>query len=78
VMSRHRGRQIASRLMAAAEAQAIGNGRWMLVLDTESGSPAESVYRHLGWRRGGEIPDYALTPDGRLHPTTYYYKRLRT
>ena len=78
VMTRHRGRQIASRLMAAAEAQALANGRWMLVLDTESGSPAESVYRHLGWRRGGEIPDYALTPDGRPHPTTYYYKRLRT
>jgi predicted acetyltransferase/predicted GNAT family acetyltransferase len=76
VATRHRGRGIASRLMGAAESHARANGRWMLVLDTETGSFAESVYRHLGWRRAGEIPDYALTPGGRLHPTTYYYKRL--
>jgi len=78
VTKRHRGRQIASRLMAAAEAQALVNARWLLVLDTQTGSPAESVYRHLGGHRGGEIPDYALTPGGQSHPTTYYYKRLRT
>ena len=76
VAPRHRGRGIASRLMAAAERHARVNGRWLLVLDTETGSAAESIYRHLGWQRAGEIPDYALAPDGRLHPTMYFYKRL--
>ena len=58
----------------ASEAFAGSIGRTLLVLDTEVGSVAESVYRRRGWQRAGEIPDFALTPDGRLHATVYYYK----
>jgi hypothetical protein len=29
-----------------------------------------------GWQRCGEIPNYALWPDGRLCPTTIFYKAL--
>ena len=76
VLPSHRGRGIASRLMASAERFAQSVGRTVLVLDTEIGSHAETVYRHLGWERAGAIPDYALTPDGRLHATVYYYKLL--
>ena len=76
VHSRHRGKGIARQLLAAAEAHARGAGCTLLVLDTEVDSPAEHVYRHLGWRKAGEIPNYALTPDGRLHATGYHYKWL--
>lgn len=76
VRTSHRGRGIAARLMSVAESHARSLRRSLLVLDTQAGSAAESVYRHLGWQRAGEIPDYAASPDGRLHPTAYYYKRL--
>jgi acetyltransferase len=76
VLRSHRGQGVASRLMAAAEAFARASGRTHLVLDTQAGSLAETVYRRRGWERGGEIPDYATTPQGVIHPTAYYYKRL--
>ena len=71
-----RGRGVARALMAEAERFARENRRTLLVLDTQVGSTAESVYRNLGWSRAGEIPDYATTPTGELHPTVYYYKIL--
>jgi acetyltransferase len=75
VLRSHRGRGIAAALMKAVDEYAAANGRTLLVLDTIAGSPAEFVYRHLGWRKVGEIPDYAAMPDGELRPTAYYYKR---
>ncbi len=71
-----RGRGISARLMQAAEAGARSLGCSLMVLDTEAGSLAASVYEHLGWTRVGEIPDFALTPTGVLHPTVYFYKQL--
>lgn len=71
-----RGRGIARELMNAAEEFARADGRILLVLDTETGSGAEIVYQRLGWTRLGEIPNYALTADGRLCSTTYYFKQL--
>ena len=76
VLSAFRGQGIATRLMAAAETTARAAGRTLLVLDTLAGSDAEPVYRHLGWQRAGEIPNYAASPDGRLFPTVYYFKLL--
>jgi GNAT superfamily N-acetyltransferase len=75
VLRSHRGNGIATALMRAADEYAAANGRRLLVLDTIAGSPAESVYRHLGWRKAGEIPEYAAMPDGELRATAYYYKR---
>lgn len=66
---------IAAALMAAAEAEALREGKTMLVLDTAS-PEAERVYRKLGWQECGVIPDYALLPGGELCATTYFYKRL--
>ena len=71
-----RGRGIASRLMAAVEAEARVRGLTLLVLDTLVGSAADPIYRHLGWQHAGAIPDYAATPDGVLHATAVFYKRL--
>jgi len=77
VLTTARGRGVAKKLLAAAEEFARANGRHLLVLDTQAGSDAELLYRRLGWQRAGEIPDYATTPRGELHPTVYYYKSLR-
>ena len=71
-----RGRRIASALLAALEAGAVARGLTLLVLDTESGSLAETVYRRHGWQHAGDIPDYAGVPDGRLIATALFYKRL--
>ena len=76
VHGNHRGRGIASALMAVAEEAAIRSRISLLVLDTLQGSAANGVYAHLGWTRAGEIPRYAASPDGELHPTVYYYKLL--
>jgi acetyltransferase len=77
VLSSFRGQGLSTKLMAAAEELALANGRTLLVLDTEAGSLAESVYRRLGWQKVGEIPQYAGKPDGQLIATAYYYKLLR-
>jgi GNAT superfamily N-acetyltransferase len=71
-----RGRGIAGRLMEALERRALEAGRWLLVLDTRSGSVADRLYRHWGWQTVGQIPDYALDPDGTLAACTFYWKRL--
>lgn len=76
VRSDARGKGIARLLMSAIEAQAMAIGRWLLVLDTATGSEAESIYPRLGWTRIGTIPDYALWPDGGLCSTTLFYKKL--
>jgi GNAT superfamily N-acetyltransferase len=62
-------------LLAAAERHALAAGRTVLVLDT--GTPeAARLYLRAGWVRVGEIPAYALLPDGRLCTTTIFYKAL--
>jgi GNAT superfamily N-acetyltransferase len=71
-----RGRGLGRDLLATAERAAAEAGITLLHLDTETGSPAETLYRSAGWTRVGAIPDYAATPAGDLHPTTIYYKRV--
>jgi acetyltransferase len=71
-----RGKGLATLLMQAVEAEARTRQRSLLVLDTLLASHAETVYRHLGWSRAGEIPDFATSPDGELFPTVYYFKQL--
>ncbi|NJC73167.1 GNAT family N-acetyltransferase [Planosporangium thailandense] len=71
-----RGRGCATALMTALEDTAQRLGRTVLVLDTQTGSPAERLYERLGWQRVGVVDDYAATPDGRLDPTTIMTKRL--
>lgn len=67
---------VAARLMAALEAQALAEGRQVLVLDTVTGGDAERLYRRAGWQRVGEVPRYALMPDGAPCGTTFYFKHL--
>ncbi|MFD9737755.1 GNAT family N-acetyltransferase [Umezawaea sp. NPDC059074] len=71
-----RGRGIGKELMRTAEEAAHDERVTLLLLDTETGSPAEGLYTSLGWTTLGVIPDYALSPDGVLSPTTFLYKAL--
>jgi GNAT superfamily N-acetyltransferase len=63
-------------LMDALEAAAVADGRWLLLLDTQTSSHAEAVYERWGWQRIGVVPDHAATPDGVLEPTTFFRKTL--
>jgi ribosomal protein S18 acetylase RimI-like enzyme len=72
-----RRRGLGTALMSAAEAAARVEGRWLLVLDTETGGAAEAFYRSAGWHEAGTIPNYALLTDGTPAPATWYWKDLR-
>ncbi|MWA15029.1 GNAT family N-acetyltransferase [Streptomyces sp. BA2] len=76
VHSSARGQGLARILLAAAEQAAADAGVTLLILDTETGSPAESLYRSGGWTAAGVIPDYAADPAGVLHPTTLFFKKV--
>ena len=77
VHRRARRHGIGAALLAAAERTAFGAGKTLLVLDTASGD-AERLYARHGWQRCGQIPDYALWPDGALCATTVFFKSLRS
>jgi GNAT superfamily N-acetyltransferase len=76
VHRRSRGQGIARALMLAAEREAAAEGITLLVLDTCKGSAAERLYTSLGWVRVGEIPDFALNPDGSLCDTVFFFKKI--
>jgi GNAT superfamily N-acetyltransferase len=69
---------VAAALLATAETAARAHGRDVGVLDTVSGSDAERLYRSAGWIEVGQVPEFALYPDGTRCPTTMFYKHLGT
>ena len=71
-----RGRGVGRLLMEALEEHARVDGKTVLVLDTVTDGDAHRLYARLGWTEVGEIPDFALYPDGRLCATTFFYKRV--
>jgi ribosomal protein S18 acetylase RimI-like enzyme len=77
VHRRARRRGVGEALMRAAEAAALQCGRTLLVLDAVTNGDAARLYERLGWVRVGDIPNFALYPDGRRVGTTYYYRDLR-
>lgn len=76
VRTRARKQGLGAALVKAAEATARDCGKTLLVLDTVTGSDAERLYTRLGWERVGEIPRYALWPQGGFCSTTVFYKTL--
>jgi Acetyltransferases len=76
VHSRFRERGIGRALMSAVEEAARAEGRTLLVLDTEQGSAAESLYAKYGYTRAGVIPQYARSADGSLHSSVFFYRLL--
>ena len=76
VHRRARRRGLGSALMRAAEATARECGKTLLVLDAVTGGDGARLYERLGWVRVGDIPGYALFPEGGLCSTTFYYREL--
>ena len=76
VHRRARRQGVGAALLAAAERSALNAGKTLLVLDTASGD-AERLYAREGWQRCGQIPNYALWPDGTPCATTIFFKFLR-
>lgn len=76
VHRRARRSGLGAALMQAAEAAARDAGKTLLVLDSVTGGDAERLYLRLGWQRCGEIPGYALFPEGGLCSTTVLFKPL--
>jgi GNAT superfamily N-acetyltransferase len=54
-----RRRGLARALMLRVEALAREEGRWLLTLDTTTDSPADRLYRTLGYTAFGTVPRYA-------------------
>ena len=62
--------------MQELERQARDQRFTLLLLDTCKGSAAERLYTSLGWQRVGEVPQFALNPDGSWCDTVFFYKRV--
>lgn len=76
VLSSARRRGLGRRLLAAAEDTARRAGRTLLMLDTETGSAGDMLYRSCGWVECGRVPDHSFRADGRLAETTLFLKAL--
>ncbi|HKW12551.1 MAG TPA: GNAT family N-acetyltransferase [Gemmatimonadaceae bacterium] len=76
VHRRARGRGIARALMHALERHAREQQFTLLLLDTCKDSAAERLYASMGWTRVGEVPEFALNPDGSWCDTVFFYKRV--
>jgi GNAT superfamily N-acetyltransferase len=70
-----RNRGIGQLLMEHAERAAKAAGKTLLVLDTANGTAAR-LYERCGWVKVGEIPGFALYPDGEPCATVFYYKEI--
>ncbi|HEY6088965.1 MAG TPA: GNAT family N-acetyltransferase [Gemmatimonadaceae bacterium] len=76
VHPRARRRGIARALMQELENRAREQKFALLVLDTCKNGAAERLYSSLGWMRVGEVPQYALNPDGTWCDTVFFYKQV--
>jgi GNAT superfamily N-acetyltransferase len=76
VLRRARRRGIGRALMEALENEARAAGYTLLLLDTRKDDHPERLYASMGWTRVGEVPHFALNPDGSMCSTVFYYKDL--
>lgn len=76
VHRRVRRQGLGTALIRAAEHTARDCGKTLLVLDAVTAGDAARLYERLGWTRVGDIPDYALFPQGGFCSTTVFYRRL--
>lgn len=68
---------LARKLMTAIDGLARSLGRWMLVLDTVTGDPADHLYPACGYVKVGVIPDHSYGSHGNLDHVSLFYKDLR-
>ena len=76
VHRRARRKGLGEALMRAAEQTARDCDKTLLVLDAVTDGDAARLYARLGWVRVGDIPNYALDPQGGYCSTTYFYRDL--
>lgn len=76
VHRRARRHGLGEALLRAAEETARACGKTLLVLDAVTDGDAARLYARLGWVRVGDIPKYALYPEGGFCSTTYFYRDL--
>ena len=77
VHRRARGRGVARALMQELEHHAREQQFTLLLLDTCKDSAAERLYISMGWVRVGEVPNFALNPDGSWCTTVFFYKGIQ-
>lgn len=76
VHRRARRRGVGAALLRAVEETARREGKTLLVLDAVTDGEGARLYERHGWIRVGDIPNFALFPDGNLCSTTYIYRNL--
>ena len=76
VHHRARRRGLGEALVRAAERTAADCGKTLLVLDAVTDGDAYRLYARLGWQKVGDVPNFALWPDGGYCSTTYFYRSL--
>ena len=76
VHRRVRRRGVGAALLGAAEQAAREAGKTLLVLDAVTDGDAARLYASHGWVSVGDIPEYALFPEGGYCSTTVFYRRL--
>src|SRR4029078_10839845 len=76
VHRRARRRGLGVALLKRAEQMALECARTLLVLDAVTDGDAARMYARHGWIRVGDVPDFALYPDGRFCSTTYFFRDL--
>jgi ribosomal protein S18 acetylase RimI-like enzyme len=76
VHRRARRQGLGAALVRAAESAGRECGKTVLVLDAVTNGDAARLYERLGWLRVGDIPRYALMPDGAFCSTTVFYRNL--
>lgn len=76
VHRRARRQGLGEALMRAAEDAGRAVGKTLLVLDAVTDGDAARLYGRLGWVRVGDIPGFALFPDGGVCGTTFFFRHL--
>jgi GNAT superfamily N-acetyltransferase len=76
VHRRARRQGLGAALLQAAENTARERGKTLIVLDAVTDGDGARLYERMGWVRVGDIPGFALFPNGGPCSTTFFYRNL--
>lgn len=69
-------RGVGEALMRAVEEEARRRRRTLLLLDTVEDGAGERLYRRLGWREIGAVPNHFVDPFGEAKTSIYFMRAL--
>ncbi|PSR92174.1 hypothetical protein BD289DRAFT_186806 [Coniella lustricola] len=75
--TKYRRRGGARSLLIALEAQASINGRYLLIAEVDSATPAMKLFLGLGYTTAGAIPGYCVNANGDFRSFGILYKNLK-